>query len=623
MSNVDTPTAHGPSVGSTPQFASVAGVNVNEAEDGEYLYKRHLVEFIDQPELIGRPIDNKARMTYIGTDVSNINVLVRQHFGAHIETADVYHFPTNRIPQQLTCHQPADRIPLDAFQLPSKAVVDDLLQAYFRSVNPGFPVVDEHIFMQQYQARDPDRPPSLVLLQAMLVAGAHVLYSNDQEQRNSSKAIFFRRAKSLLDVRFERNRDTIVQAALLLTWHTEGVEDVAANAWFWLGIAVRTATGLGMHRDADNSTLVSFNKRMWRRVWWLLFMSDVWISVQYGRPQSIHLEDSNVQSIKKSDFDDCGDDIRCEYMMEMSKLAVIVSKALRARSRASTMEGQLEALRKTDAKLASWALKLPQKLHLHTTSKVDIWTANLHIHYNTALIVLHRSLPLNGIGNKEHDNSKICASAAGIVQSLFQRLRENDGLKCLWMSTINCLFSALIQLSLEIQLSNPILAISALRSYDSALISMKQLAEYWPNAKAILHFFEKSVRINSPQEDGLNETMLARDVFRPQNSSRTSTQREMNQGKSPSCVPMAGNPPEFDPDQARDSAEAPLLSPSIKNASPSTSQESMSWILPPMPQDLGVNNLFNGTEEMLDAWKQWQSQNWNSPDFSDGFLFTF
>ena len=40
----------------------------------------------------------------------------------------------------------------------------------------------------------------------------------------------------------------------------DGQEDVTAKAWFWIGVAVRTALGLGMHRDADKSTIVPHNK---------------------------------------------------------------------------------------------------------------------------------------------------------------------------------------------------------------------------------------------------------------------------------------------------------------------------------------------------------------------------
>ncbi|KAF7532652.1 hypothetical protein G7054_g7762 [Neopestalotiopsis clavispora] len=289
------------------EVANLLNVDESSVDNSEYLFQRHLAEFIDQPHLTERPIDRYARTMYVGTDVSNLSFLVRQQFGKKVE--NVSHFPTDRIARRHTCHDP-DRLPLEAFQLPEKGIVDRLLRAYFTHINPGFPVVDETIFMKQYESKDPDNPPSLLLLHAILLVGAHVCF--DQPNREHLKATFFRRAKSLFDARFERNRDTIVQAALLLTWHADGPEDVVANAWYWLGIAARTATGMGMHRDAENSTLVPHVKRMWRRVWWLLFQCDTLVSLQYGRPPAIHLADSDVQRLQPSDFRDCGPRVRAD-----------------------------------------------------------------------------------------------------------------------------------------------------------------------------------------------------------------------------------------------------------------------------------------------------------------------
>ncbi|CAH0020291.1 unnamed protein product [Clonostachys rhizophaga] len=586
---------------STPASVGVAGVDIHAAENGEYLYKRHLVEFIDQPELVERPIDSKARLTYIGSEVSNINFLVHQQFGARVRASGVCHYPTDRIGRHITSH---NRVPLDAFQLPPKSLVDQLLTAYFRHANPGFPVVDERIFIRQYRARDPSNPPSLLLLQAILVVGAHVLYDSDHETRNSCKMIFFRRAKSLYDTGFERNRDTVVQAALLLTWHTDGVEDVTANAWFWLGAAVRTAMGLGMHRDADGSTLVVHNKHMWRRVWWLLFQSDVWVSLQYGRPQSIHLEDCTVQKLKMADFQDCGDDVRPEYMIQMSQLAVIVSEAVRARSRATTVESRISAVQKSDEKLASWALRLPHNLQLHTISgALDPCTANLHLHYNMALILLHRPLPQSKaraehLGRLLDDNLEICVAAASSIQSLFQQLCEANNLRSLWISVINCLFTALIQLSSEIRLSNPLLAVSALRRYDSALISLKQLSRHWPNAESVLHFFEKSIRVNSVEAIPAN---------RPDNnplfiSSSNQDLRPSEKGKESDL----------------DNSNEEHLHDTMQNKSPCLVQPL------PVADERGFSqDIFGATEEIHDAWGQWQSENWSTPEFSDDYLFTF
>ena len=118
------------------------------------------------------------------------------------------------------------------------------------------------------------------------MVGAHV--SRGKVERDALKEIFFRRTKYLFDNRIERNRDILVQAALLLTWHSDSADDdVAADAHFWVGAAARIATGLGMHRNPVSSSFVTRDRRMWRRVWFILVQFDVLISLSYGRPQAM------------------------------------------------------------------------------------------------------------------------------------------------------------------------------------------------------------------------------------------------------------------------------------------------------------------------------------------------
>lgn len=571
-------------------------IHSDASKHGEY--KRYLVEFIDQPLITERPIDKDARIMYVGSELSNISFLLRQQLGNR--TPGVCHYPTNRIARQHTCHEP-DRLPVDAFQLPPKGVVDQLLDAYFRHVNPGFPVVDADSFMQQYRARDPDNPPSLLLLQAILVAGAHVFYADDAAQRESHKAIFFRRAKTLFDARFERNRDTVVQAALLLAWHIDGPEDVAANAWFWIGVAARNAVGLGMHRDVDASKLVPHNKRMWRRVWWLLFQCDVLVSLQYGRPQSIHLEDSNVRMLKPSDFHDCGKDVRIDHVTKLTELCIIVSKIVRRQfcSAQSSPDARLAFLRELDGTLAEWTLQLPESLSLGLGTTSDVWTAILHLHYNMALILLHRPQPCpHPREARKPEDVDICTNAAVTIQQIFQYLCDRNEIRFLWCAIINCLFTALVQLSLEVRISNPILAVAALRRYESALSSLRRLADYWPNAQAIVQFFEVSVRLEASGGNASNSQSRLRGVVHVDTTTPMATQEMRDRRSEEEPVPSV--PPGSSPVRGGDLTN--LLSRVTAG---------------------GQHVSYDEPGLLPGPWSNWQQIYWHEPESTDDILFSF
>ena len=245
-------------------------------------YENHLVNLLDEEDCGGREIQRGVRAIFVGHDVSNMSFLIRQQ---RDKDDDVYHFAGQDLPhrQFQTGH---DQLLLDALTLPEPALADELVDAYFEHVNPGYPIVDEDLFMAQYRSRDPSDPPPILLLQAILVVGAHI--TRPKSERDALKDIFFRRCKWLFDNRLERNRDILVQAALLMTWYSDGVDDdVSANAHFWVGVAARIATGIGMHRNTVSSRFADRDRRMWRRLWYIIVQFDVMVSLSYGRPQAM------------------------------------------------------------------------------------------------------------------------------------------------------------------------------------------------------------------------------------------------------------------------------------------------------------------------------------------------
>lgn len=168
------------------------------------------------------------RIAYIGTSTSNLAHLVQGELTAHNKHDPSLHFPfpSIRPPMPWKPHreQPLVRwyskMSENSGALPTKEVRDDLVEAFFEKIHPGFPIVDEVQFKSRYA--DPENPPPLLLLQAVLLAGAHVsLHPKIVESRSLVKMALFRRAKALFDMHFENDRMHLVQSALLFTWHFE------------------------------------------------------------------------------------------------------------------------------------------------------------------------------------------------------------------------------------------------------------------------------------------------------------------------------------------------------------------------------------------------------------------
>jgi hypothetical protein len=191
----------------------------------------------------------------------------------------VFHFSNGQLDSSENWYE-AHNIPEEILIRPNKALETRLIRAYFDLVNRGWPIVDEELFMTQYQEQDRMNPLCLTLLNAILLVGAHTLASQDESMLPLLPA-FFRRAKYLVLSDSWHDRLVYVQVPLLLTWYSD------ANAWHWIGIAIRTAMAVGLHRDASHSTNLPVYKRKYVRLWWVLFQFDTISATSAGRPQAM------------------------------------------------------------------------------------------------------------------------------------------------------------------------------------------------------------------------------------------------------------------------------------------------------------------------------------------------
>ena len=180
-----------------------------------------------KPKFARAPIKEAGRVAYLG-ESSNLSLLVHDRHG----TTDVVHYPLPDTIKGAGRPSALDDMEIEilhqrgAFLLPPRALCDELVAAYFRWVAPVMPVISRSRFMRRYG--DPKNPPSLLLLQAILLAGSRVCTNPQLMDPNGSTApatmTFYKRAKALFDANYEEDRVTIVQALVLMGWYWEGPE---------------------------------------------------------------------------------------------------------------------------------------------------------------------------------------------------------------------------------------------------------------------------------------------------------------------------------------------------------------------------------------------------------------
>jgi hypothetical protein len=350
-----------------------------EADDTN-LYVQYL-----KPEVRNAPIVEPGRIAYLG-ESSNFPLLVDDDPG--LTNVIHYQLPENfRDSRTKLANMENTEIDMlrqrGALSLPPWRVCDDLVELYFQWVAPVLPVINRSRFMRQY--KDPNNPPSLLLLQAIFLAGSAVSRTGIP----ATGKTFYRRAKALYDAGYEDDRIIIMQALVLIGWYWEKSGDHVEDVSYWNGLAITVALGSGIHRSAERSSLNKTDKRLWRRIWWTLFVRDRSAAL-LGQVVQIHTDDSDIEMICEDDLIDGEyplDPILVQFFLQCVKLCILVGAILPVQNswalpRRATAPARFELL------FSEWLTACPKDL-IWEEGSYNFWSASLHCSYKAALSLLH------------------------------------------------------------------------------------------------------------------------------------------------------------------------------------------------------------------------------------------
>jgi len=479
-----------------------------------------------KPKFARAPIKEAGRVAYLG-ESSNLSLLVQDRHG----TTDVVHYP---LPPNIRGSRARitdlDNLELDilhqrgAFLLPPKPLCDELVDAYFKWVAPVVPIVNRSRFMRQY--RDPKNPPSLLLLQAILLAGSRVCTNGQLMDANGSTTpaamTFYKRAKALYDANYEDERVTIVQALVLLGWYWEGPEDVTKNVFYWTRVAMVVAQGSGMHRSVESSQLSKPDKRLWKRIWWTLFTRDRSVAVALGRPIGINTDDADVGMLTEDDFieDELDmaaeippDPVHVQFFLQYVKLCEIMGLVLSQQYSVASKSRRMNAMDLThsDMALADWLQNCPKEVCWQRQNH-HFWAALLHANYYTTLCLLHRahmppasSVPSSyRVEEMAYPSRTIAFQAAGMITSIVENLSTYNEIRYTPAFIVYSLFSALIMHVYQMRSSVPSVVATCQERINICMQALKDVSKVWLVAKMVHTLFE-SILGNKVLEERLQK----------------------------------------------------------------------------------------------------------------------
>lgn len=569
-----------------------------------------------KPKFARAPIKEAGRVAFLG-ESSNLTLLVQDHHGLN----DVVHYPlpdTHRGARARITELDELEIRIlherGAFLLPPRQLCDELVEDFFTWIAPVVPVINRSKFMRRY--RDPKNPPSLLLLQAILLAGSRVCSNPQLMDANGSTVpaamTFYRRAKALYDANYEDDRITIVQALVLLAWWWETPEDVTKNVFYWSRVAIIVAQGTGMHRSVENSQLSRQDKRLWKRIWWTLFTRDRSVAVALGRPVGINIDDSDVEMLTADDFIEDEPDrpaeyppnsIHVQFFLSYVKLCEITGLVLSQNYAVGPQKARrIKAIDLThsDMALADWLQNCPKEVYW-SKSNHHFWSALLHSNYYTTLCLLHRAhMPPavgadsarkpNGIPEEStYPSRNIAYQAAAMITSIIEALIEHDQIRYAPAFIVYSLFSALLMHVYQLRSANPQVAEATQTRLNTCMNALKDVSKVWMVGKMVHTLFE-SILGNKHLEERLQKATGKRHAkARPANMNMTAKAEELKASKRKfddlAEMNFGGGPPAAQMSYERSRPVSPVNQPPREsNEHDGQQMPNMSASSPPMRQ---------------------------------------
>ncbi|KAI1763505.1 hypothetical protein GGR53DRAFT_497352 [Hypoxylon sp. FL1150] len=191
-----------------------------------------------------------------------------------------------------TAHKPIMKFPLLEQPNPNKHITDAMIDAYFRVYHVSYPIIHEPTFRAQYSEVIP-RPDGNSWLVLAYVVAAIGVFSADTRISNFDLPLFAQ-ARSMMSFNLlEVGNMTLVQAFTLISNYQQK-RNKPNSGYNYLGLAVRMAMGLGLHKEFQGWSISPLNMEMRRRVWWTLCVFEVGATVTFSRPSSWPFEGVDV-----------------------------------------------------------------------------------------------------------------------------------------------------------------------------------------------------------------------------------------------------------------------------------------------------------------------------------------
>ncbi|ORX88662.1 hypothetical protein K493DRAFT_319316, partial [Basidiobolus meristosporus CBS 931.73] len=326
--------------------------------------------------------------------------------GMYLLEGGRYH--VNGIFTKLICDGKGTKLP----ELPESNFIgqqtrDKLIKVYFTRSHPYLPVFNKARFLERLNSgeKNPEALMNAIYAVGCVLEGLTVFKT--PEISRSATVYFFKEAKSALDKQYTESSLQTIQALLLMSFNPMG-------GWLFLGIAIRMAQDLGLHRNLESENLDPIEKQNRKLAWWGCVIFDRFHSALGGKPLAINEEDFDTTLPLELNQGELSPEINrsIRFLAQSVRMTMLISKIIQT-IYVLRGDGRIKA----SSNLWSLNKSLKFRVDYHSCTISTPHGSLLHTFYQYSVILLNRPfIPIHNIASTQINPAQlICQRAASRI----------------------------------------------------------------------------------------------------------------------------------------------------------------------------------------------------------------
>ncbi|THY06970.1 hypothetical protein D6D01_09820 [Aureobasidium pullulans] len=429
-----------------------------------------------------------------------------------------------------------------ALTIPPPALYAALLECFVENIYPFTPLLNIYELIHAVDNNDANEAVSLLLFQAIMFASVasvdmSYLHAAGYKNRKAARREFFMKTRLLYDFDYEADRISVIQTLLLMTFWYETPDD-QKDSHHWMGIAVSLCHSIGIHRELAHSDIGPKQRRIWKRIWWAIYMHDRFVALGMRRPTRIKNEEFDIPMLTMDDFELTSASSAsscisrsCKLMheismqrdlaimcIEMAKLCICISRVLSTQYSVHENNHKVQSqdiithssvmlaarkdnldrcsIRYCEEELEHWKESIAPEARYKPSSPFDLTVGRgpatlhrslLHMMYLATLSALHRpqvalstATSSRQMAYKFLDTSrKNVRFSANRLTIIAQNLDELNLIRCLPTSGITVLLPAIIIHLLDVKAPDETIRKAGLQSFSKGIRILNKLRDIY------------------------------------------------------------------------------------------------------------------------------------------------